>query len=200
MKPDKTFVITVDRPIACFDETVRHLTEEGIEWERFDGLDNQKCRLAPVETFDLDRVGERIAAKHIAACLTHWACWKVCSHLPGDVFWLLEYDVRMVDGWREKYARAMSVMPSDWDVIFLGSCCCDGRETKHIGENVYEVKYPLCGHAWAVRKKALPVLLREHQRIYAPLDIALVFGALPKLRVFTILDPIVVQAGQQLPP
>lgn len=200
MKPDKTFVLTVDRPLRLFDETASHLTKEGIEWERFNGLDNQKLRLTPVDTFDIDRVGERIGPKHVAACLTHWTCWKVCSHLPGDVFWILEYDVRMVPDWQAQYDRAMSVLPQDWDVLFLGSCCCAGRETNHIGENVYEVKYPLCGHAWAVRKKALPVLLGEHQRIYAPLDIALVFGALPKLKVFTILDPIVTQAGTPLPP
>lgn len=196
----RTFVLTVDREIKRFNDTSDHLNARGIKWERFNGMDNQLCRLNPVDTFDFDRVGERIAAKHVAACLSHYMLWKVMSYLPENEFLALEYDVRLPDDWQDQYSRAMSVIPDDWDVLFLGSCCTAGRETRHIDENVYEVKYPLCGHAIAYRKRALPVLLREHQRIYAPLDIALVTGAFQKLRVYTILPAIVHQHGTFTPP
>lgn len=196
----RTFVLTVDRDIKRFDETAAHLDSLGIAWERFNGVDNQLCRLNPVDTFDLDRVGERIGPKHVAACLSHFLLWKVMSYLPEDEFLVLEYDARLPADWPEQYERAMSVMPDDADVIFWGSCCCAGRETRHVAENVYEVRYPLCGHAIGYRKKALPTLLKEHQKIYAPLDIALMFGALPKLRVYTILPAIIEQAGTPLPP
>lgn len=195
----RTFVLTVDREIKRFNETAEHLNELGIPWERFDGIDNQLCRLNPVDTFDFDRTGDRIAPKHVAACLSHWTLWKVMSYLPENEFLVLEYDVRLADDWQEQYSRAMSVIPDDWDVLFLGSCCTAGRETTHIAENVYEVKYPLCGHAIAYRKPALSVLLREHQRIYAPLDIALYHGAFPKLRVYTVLPAIVHQHGTWAP-
>lgn len=196
----RTFVLTVNRPIKRYDDTIQHLDEQGIKWERFDGLDNQKCRLNSKETFDLDRAGERLEAKHVAATLTHFLCWKVCSYLPEDSFWILEFDVRMADGWREQYEKAMSVMPEDWQVIFLGSCCCKGRETKHISENVYEVHWPLCGHAIQVRQSALPTLLDVHQRINMPLDISLFYNSLPKLRVYTILPSIIGQHNTFLPP
>lgn len=195
----RVLCLTVDRPIQRFTETAAHLDNIGVKWERFDGLDNQICKLSPVECFDLDRAGERIGTKHVAACLSHYLLWKCMSMQPDDSFWVLEYDARLVDGWREKYEEAMSVMPDDWQVIFLGSCCCAGRETKHIGKNVYEVLYPLCGHAIMYRQSALSVLLKEQQRIYAPLDISLYYGAWQKLRVYTIIDPIVVQAGTPLP-
>jgi GR25 family glycosyltransferase involved in LPS biosynthesis len=196
----RTFVLTVDRPIARFDECAAHLDEQGIQWERFNGFDNQVCKLSPVKTFDFDRVGERIGPKHICATLSHYLVWQVMAYQSDDSFWLLEYDVRMMPDWRESYDTAMSVMPDDWDVVFLGSCCTAGRESRHIAGNVFEVKYPLCGHAIMYRRKALPVLLREHQDIYQPLDIAMMFQSLPKLRVYTILDPIVTQAGTYLPP
>lgn len=196
----RTFVLTVRRPIKRFDETTKHLDEIGVKWERFDGMDNQITRLQPLDTFDLDRAGEKIGAKHVAATLTHYLCWKVCSYLPEDSFWILEFDVRMADGWREQYEKAMSVMPDDWQIIFLGSCCCKGRETKHIAENVYEVHWPLCGHAIQVRQSALPILLDIHQKINMPLDIALYYMSLPKLRVYTILPRIVDQHATFLPP
>ncbi len=200
MNPPRTFVLTVDREIKCFNETAAHLNEMGVAWERFNGFDNQILKLNPVETFDLDRAGSRIAPKHIAATLTHYLVWKVMQYQPDDSFWVLEYDVRLPHDWKDTYQLAMAHLPEDWDIFFLGSCCCKGRNTSLIGGNVYKVEYPLCGHAMAIRKKALPTLLRNHQKINMPLDIALFYMTLPHLNVYTALPPIVVQAGAPLPP
>ncbi len=196
----RTFVLTVDREIKCFNETAAHLNEIGMQWERFNGFDNRVLRLNPVDTFDLDRAGSRIAPKHIAATLSHYLIWKVMSYQPDDSFWVLEYDVRMTPDWKDTYQLAFAHLPVDWDIFFLGSCCCKGRNTSLIGGNVYKVEYPLCGHAQMIRKKALPTLLREHQKINMPLDIAMFYNSLPKLNVYTALPPIVVQAGEPLPP
>jgi len=193
MKPPRTFVLTVNRHIARFDKTAAHLTESGLVWEPFYCMDNQICRLTPMDTFDVDRAGERIAPKHICAQMSHYMLWKVMTYLPEDMFWALEYDVVLVPDWRAKFDSAMSVLPDDWDMVFLGSCCCEYRENKPIAKNLFEVKYPLCGHAIMYRKKALHVLLEVHQKFYAPLDIALLNDSLPKLRVYTILPAMINQ-------
>jgi GR25 family glycosyltransferase involved in LPS biosynthesis len=190
----RTFVLTVDRPIKCFDETAAHLDEMGVSWERFNGFDNKICRLNAKDTFDLDRAGERLEAKHVAATLSHYLVWKVMSYQPDDSFWVLEYDVRLVHDWQQTYRLALANLPEDWDIFFLGSCCCKGRNTSLIGGNVYKVEYPLCGHAMMYRKKALPTLLKNHQKINMPLDIALFYMTLPYLNVYTALPPIVMQA------
>lgn len=200
MKIPRTFVITVNRHIPKYEETKIHLQEMGIPFEPFYGLDNEKCKLLPVDTFDTDRAGDKVCNYHIIGHLTHYMMWKVLSHMPEDAFWVLEYDVRMEPDWRERYDSAMAVLPDDWDVVFLGSCCTLNRPTTHIGNNLYEVHWPLCGHAMMFRKKALPVLLDVHQKVYAPLDIALFQDSLPKLRVYTILPRIVHQFDTTLPP
>lgn len=196
----KVWVLTVDRKIARFDVTIKHLNEQGIKWELFLGFDNERTKLTPVMTFDLDRAGERIGPKHIAATLSHMAIWYVQLYQPDDSFIVFEYDVELVSDWRSCYEEAMSVMPDDWDVVMLGSGCREGRETRHVAMNVYEVKYPLAGHAIMYRKKALPLLIREHQRIYQPLDIAMFFQSFPQLRVYTVVPPIANQRGTPLPP
>jgi GR25 family glycosyltransferase involved in LPS biosynthesis len=200
MELPRTFVLTVNRPIYRFDVTAKHLDEIGIKWERFNGFDNQICKLLPVDTFDLDRVGEKIGSKHIAATLSHYLIWKVMEYQPDDSFIVLEYDVELPSDWKARYDEAMANLPEDWDVLFLGSCCCKGRPTTHIAGNIYEVKYPLCGHAMMYRKKSLPILLQEHQKICMPLDVALFYQSFPKLRVYTALPPIVNQRGTPLPP
>ena len=200
MSLPRTFVLTVNRQINRFDVTAKHLNSLGIKWERFNGFDNQLLRMIPVDTFDLDRVGEKIGSKHIAATLSHYLIWKVMEYQPDDSFIVLEYDVELPNDYDERYREAIFNLPADWDILFLGSCCCKGRPTTHIGGNIYEIKYPLCGHAMMYRKKALPVLLHEHQKICMPLDVALFFQSFPKLRVYTALPPIVNQRGTPLPP
>jgi GR25 family glycosyltransferase involved in LPS biosynthesis len=200
MKLPRTFILTVNRPIKRFDDTCNHLNELGIKWEVFFGMDNQRCRLQPLDTFDLDRAGDKIGTKHVAATLTQYMLWKTMMFQKDDSFVALEFDVRFVPDWREQYEKAMSVMPDDWQVIFLGSCCCKGRDTKHIGENVYEVHWPLCGHALQIRQSALPTLLDEHQSISMPLDVAMFTNSLPKLRTYTLMPPICVQADTIVAP
>lgn len=196
----RTFVLTVNRPIRRFDETVKHLDEIGIKWEPFIGMDNQVCRLNSKDTFDLDRAGERLETKHVAATLTHYLLWKVMQYQPDESFVALEFDVRFVDGWQKQYEDAMSVLPDDWDILYLGSCCCKGRETYPVAKNLYDVRYPLCGHAIQYRTKSLETLLDVHQKINMPLDIAMFRNSLPKLRVYTILPRIVDQNNTFLPP
>lgn len=200
MNLPKSWVLTVDRDIARFDVTTAHLDSMGVKWERFNGYDNELTQLAPLLTFDLDRAGEKIGKKHIAATLSHMAIWYVQLYQSDDSFIVWEYDVELVPDFQAQFDRAMSVIPDDWDVVMLGSGCRAGRETKHIAENVYEICYPLAGHAMMYRKKALPILIKEHQRIYQPLDIAMYYQSFPKLRVYTIVEPIANQRGTPLPP
>ena len=196
----RTFVLTVRRPIKRFDETTKHLDEMGIKWERFDGMDNTVCKLLPVDTFDLDRAGEKIGPKHVAASLTHILLWKVMQYQADESFVALEFDVRFVDDWDLRFNAAMSVLPDDWDLVYLGSCCCKGRETFKVSNDLYDVRYPLCGHAILYRKKCLETLLNIHQKINMPLDIAMMMMSLPLLRCYTILPSIVEQHNTFLPP
>lgn len=196
----KVWVLTVERHIARFDATAKHLDELGIKWERFNGMDNTICRLNPIETFDLDRAGERIGPKHVAACLSHYLILKVMEYRKEDSWITLEYDARLPENYQERFAQIEKDLPDDWQIVHIGSCCCAGRPTKHIKGEVYEVLWPLCGHGTWVRKSALPVLLKECQRIYMPLDIMLFADVLPKLRSYTIIPPLVTQCGTPLPP
>lgn len=200
MNLPRTFVLTVGRPIKRFDDTAAHLDSLGIKWERFNGFDNQKCQLLPVRTFDLDRVGERIGPKHIAATLSHMAIWFVMSYQPADHFIVFEYDVRVQPNFAEQYAEVMANLPDDWQVVNLGACCCAGRTQEHVNGNIYRVAEPLCGHAMLYRKTALPILIREHQKIHQPLDIAIITQSWPLLRSFVVLPRIVEQHGTPLPP
>lgn len=200
MRLPRIWVLSVERHIQRYDDTSIHLDRLGIPFEKFNGFDNTKTRLLPMDSFDFDRVGEHIGPKHIAATLSHMAIWFVMSYQPDDHFIVFEYDVRIATNFAEQYAEVMENLPDDWQVCFLGSCCCAGRKQTQIKGNVYEVEMPLCGHALMYRKSALPILIREHQKIHQPLDIAMVTQSLPLLKTYVVLPRIVEQHGTPLPP
>jgi hypothetical protein len=189
-----------------YQKESQHLNERGISHEAFIGIDNSVMKLEAVDLYRtkdgkwLGQPNEKAGQKQVVACLSHYLMWKVMLHSPGDSFWGLEYDAEFPADWAAQYYQAIAVLPDDWDLVFLGSCCCKGKPTRHIGNNLYEVHYPLCGHAIMYRKKALPVLLDVHQKIWASLDIAMEYESLPKLRVYTILPRMVNQRATPLPP
>jgi GR25 family glycosyltransferase involved in LPS biosynthesis len=182
------------------------LDEQGIKWERFDGMDNKICKLQAVDTFDVDRAGERLEVKHVAATLTHYLLWQTMKYQSDESFVALEFDVRFVENWQVKFDIAMRDLPDDWDLVYLGSCCCKGRETYPVQTlfpdtlNLFDVRYPLCGHAIMYRKKCLETLLTIHQKINMPLDIAMFNLSLPLLRCYTILPSIIEQHNTELLP
>lgn len=196
----RAFVLTVKPSWNRWIDTELHLKSIGISADPFIGLDQKLFQVVPVMTFDVNVKGEKAGIKHVCSQMTHYLMWKVLSYLDGDSFLVLEDDAIFVEDWKQKYLDAISVLPEDWDVLFIGSCCTIGRDTKHIGKNLFEVKYPMCAHAIMYRKKALPILLECHQKVWAPLDIAMFFESLPRLKVYTILPRIVTQRDTVIPP
>lgn len=137
--------------------------------------------------------------KTIGSYLSHYILYNVCNALPDEYFLILEDDARFVDGWKEKLTQALKDVPDDFDALFIGSCCCGGQPTTHIKGEVFEVKYPLCGHAYIVAKKAISHFLKTQRDTDMPVDINLVHRTFPQLKIYTVLPRIVDQGKTPLP-
>ena len=131
--------------------------------------------------------------------LSHYMLWKVLSYLPEDEFWILEDDCRWDKDWLPRYQSAYSALPKDWDFVWLGSCCAYDKPQWCVDKNLYVVNFPMCTHAYMVRKKALPIMLEGCQKVWSPVDIAIVLDVAPKLKHFTIIPRIVDQYDTTLP-
>lgn len=186
----RAFVLTIKRRLPGFEAMQKALAALGITVEPFLGMDSAITRLDHLDTFDLDAPGGKIGLKGVTLCLHYYQMWRTLTYMEGDRFWVLEDDAEFCDDWRQQYDSAMAALPNDWDVVFMGSCCTDGRPKIPVGNNLFEVKWPMCTHSIMYRKKALPTLLEVHEKICAPIDIGMVLYSLPKLRVYTILPRI----------
>lgn len=200
----RTFVLTIRRNADKAKETMRLLGEAGIQAEPFHGLDAQVTGVNGTQwTYEVDYPGSNhhISEKKINMMLSYLMLWKTMSYLPDDAFLILEDDVRFDADWKRHWDEAMTHLPDDWDLIYLGNCCCQGRSDQDvIWGRLHRVKYALCTHAFAVRKKALGLLLEKCEKIWATIDIAIALECMPHLNCYAMLPRIADQVDMKLVP
>lgn len=199
----RTFILGIPRCSAKRAATMAHLESHGIIAEPFDGVDFEISGLRSRWPYERDRAdsGFNIGHKLVNLYLTHFMAWNVCLHLPDDVFVFFEDDVRFDDGWKAHFNSAIEHLPSDWDVLYIGSCCVEDHRGRHqVHDRLWEIRFALCCHAYAVRKAVLPSLIQACRKIFAPVDIAIITEVQPQLRRFAILPRIATQLDTVIPP
>lgn len=183
--------------------TLDHLRKEGIEVELFYGVDGRKSGLITSHTYELDHpgTGYRMGAKVVNLFLSHVLMWRVWEYLSGDSLMIFEDDVRFVPGWRDHFDFAWPALPSDWDILYVGSCCCmDKPGRQQVSGQLYRIREAMCTHAYAIRKKALPALLDATEKVYANVDIAMSLHALPRLNAYAFLPRLAEQFKTEIAP
>lgn len=185
------------------ERLTEHLKSRGIQWKPFFGCDAEKWGLTTLNTYEIDHPGSNavICQKHVGLHLSHYMLWQIHQETGEPVMTILEDDVVFAADWESQFTAAMQAMPSDWDIILVGSGhAMKHRPKSHIAGNVWEVMWPITTHAYMVNAKALPVLLKTQQHSGAPIDLALNFRTYPLLNVYTILPRIAEQHNTLIEP
>lgn len=178
-----------------------HFLSRGLIAETFNGIHGVTSGLRTIYPYERDAPGSgwNIGVKPVATWLSFYMLWAALNLQPDPYFLTLEWDCKLPENWRERTERAIENTPSDFDLLFLGSCCAQDKPKTHIAGEVWEVHYPVCGHATIIAKKALPVMLSTQRKVYAPIDISLALHTLPRLKVYTVLPRICDQFDTQIP-
>lgn len=198
----RTFCITLPEYPERRDKAKKHFQDRGMAVEFFDGIHAERAGLRTIHNYDVDHPGTNfnIGHKIVGIALSHIMLWSALKLLWDDHFMVLEDDCEVPENWHSRLSNAMRDVPADFDMLYPGSCCCDGKPKTLIAGEVHEVKYPLCTHGYIVARKALPVLLNAHRKIYGPVDCTMVFHAFPQLKVYTILPRIFSQFDTVIQP
>lgn len=197
----RTFCITM-ADSTRWQQTQEHFTAAGLTYEPFAAFDGPRSGLRTDWVYEIDhpKSGYKIGSKIIGIALSHISFWRAAAHFPEDYWMVLEDDAELLPGWQEAIATAITTAPTDWDMIYPGSCNCFDKPKEAVAPNLYRVRWPQCTHCYIVRRKALPTLLATNLRIWAPIDIALVMDSFPKLNIYTILPRVVAQRGTDIYP
>lgn len=121
------------------------------------------------------------------------------SHPEWSHIMYLEDDVRFVDGWLDRLNQAVLDVPTDFDFLFVSSCCTEGREQTHIRGEVWEVKYPQAPSCVIIANKCIPFILERCRDACKPFDVHLFDDVFPALKVYTILPRLGEQVDTYLP-
>lgn len=199
---DRELILTIPTNKERFATTQAHLKERGIHPEPFYGFDSSVTGLETTWKYEVDnpRTGYRMGPRTTNLYLSHYVMWKCMLYTSADSVLIMEDDVRFDEDWRDHMASALLNLPFDWDILYVGSCCCDERPKEQIRNRLYKTSFALCTHAYAVRRKALPVLLEKCNRFWSGVDIEMVMLALPYLKSFAILPRIAHQHNTIIAP
>ncbi|KAJ7788569.1 hypothetical protein B0H14DRAFT_2947991 [Mycena olivaceomarginata] len=132
------------------------------------------------ENFTLVPYSSRLPEYKILS-LSRIACWhshlsviqRVSTHRPNEVALILEDDVDMEEDITERLSAIWSLLPSDWDIIFLGHCW--SNESYHpplglssssdlsssVSTRLHPSHAPLCTHAYALSPTGAQRLLLD---------------------------------------
>jgi GR25 family glycosyltransferase involved in LPS biosynthesis len=197
----RPFVVTVREMPERTEFIQNHFKSFGVEAENFSGINGSIAGVRTEHTYEVDNPGSgwRIGHKEVATWLSFYMMWSAMIYMPEPYFWSLEWDCRFQTNWKARLESAILNTPKDFDMLFVGSCCCGAARRSHVMGEVWDVRYPVCGHSTIIAKKALPVLLETQRKIYAPLDLSLMYHSLPLLKVYTVLPRICDQFNTELP-
>lgn len=188
-----TFVVTVQEVPEKTRIIQEHFSAMGLNAENFNGISANESGLVTEHTYEVDNPGTgwRIGRKPTATWVSFYMLWSALNLLDYEYFFTLEWDSSLHPNWKERADKAMRDAPKDFDMLFLGNCCTrhgDGRIAgNHVVGDLYDVRWPMCGHGTIIAKKAIPIILETQRKIYAPLDISLAFHTFPKLKVLTLV-------------
>lgn len=198
----RAFVVTLQEMPEREAFIQNHFKSVGIEATSFNGIHGVTSGLRTTFPYEVDAPGSgwNIGVKPVATWLSFYMLYAACNLLPDEYVWLLEWDCRFPDNWRARVEQALKDVPPDFDMLFVGSCCCDGKPKTHHKGEIWSVKYPQCGHSLIVAKKAIPVVLQTQRKVYAPWDISLAFHTLPLLKAYVILPSVCSQFDTNLAP
>lgn len=185
----RPFCITVPEAFERTEFIRNHFAAVGFETEFFNGVSSRDSGLITKHLYEVDAPGSgyKIGHKEVAGFVSFYMAWTAMLYMPENHFWTTEFDCKYPPDWRRRVEQALKDVPPDFDLLYVGSCCCQGKPMKHVKGDVFEMNQMQCGHSTIIAKKALPVMLATQRKCYAPLDISLAFHTLHKLKCYAIL-------------
>lgn len=176
---------------------------EGIYVTRFNGWNNSVAGLRAIYPYEVDAPGSGylMGERQVGIYLSHWMLWNYLATKEADSFFIFEDDVIFKPGWKEEWLADLALLPPDWDLFYVGHCCVNGwADNARFSEHIWRTSKAQCLHAYMVRSKALRFMLEKTQKVWAPIDLALLWECQPHLNVFARIPRLVEQENTELPP
>src|SRR5687767_8949582 len=130
----RTFCITLPEYPERREKARAHFNERSVPAQFFDGIHAEKAGLRTIYSYEVDHPGSgfNVGFKIVGIALSHIMLWSAMNLLWDDHFFVIEDDCEFPPDWHSRLSAAMRDVPSDFDMLYPGSCCCEGKPQTHI--------------------------------------------------------------------
>ena len=211
----KIFCLTLKETPARRKYAEDHFKSHGLDVTFFEGIHAKNFGLNTVIPFMDDELHRNpnwkpgdsppyyITQGHVGCILSHYMLWKTLSYLPYDEYLIFEDDVVLCDNFDERFLDYKSRLPSDWQYVFVGHCCCPDENWRYKqAENIYTTSHPpLCTHAYMIKKEATKTLIETNSVAWSHIDIQIQKRTLwdHKLKYYVCIPPLADQISINWP-
>ena len=188
------FCLTLPEKPTRQQRAMNHLAEHGIAPVHFvSGINAAVMGLRTEFPYEYDNPGSgfNIGPHCVGIWLSHWAIWQIIAHLPTNHGLILEDDAKFDPGSKTRINQALQDVPQDFDWLFLGSCC--NGSSSHVKGEVWDVRYPMCFHAYVLSKNGAKKLSEKQLKEYAPIDNTTKLNSFDQMKVYTVLPSVAQQ-------
>jgi len=188
-----------------------HFKQHGLDVTFFEGINAKKFGLTTIIPYMDDQPNWKpgdgppyyITQGHVGCILSHHMLWKTLSYLPDEEFLILEDDVQLCEGFKDKFLDYKSRLPEDWQYVFVGHCCCPSEDWRcKQAENIYTTSHPpLCTHAYMIKKSSTQTLIDTNSVAWSHIDIQIQKRTLwdHKLKYYVCIPPLAEQISINWP-
>lgn len=182
-----------------------HFAERGVHAEFVWGLHKSTSGLITTHDYMVDRgpgspdegVPYQIGPHPTNIWIGHWMIWNALLLSREDAWFVLECDAKFPEDWVTAFRAALMLAPKNYDLIYMGSCCTNGRPKTPVvidwaahgalfqAQNppppgmfgptygLYQLHgtAPQCNHAYVVTRAAARILVQTLRKVWAPVDI-----------------------------
>ena len=199
----KCYIIGLKRLEEELNATCSLLEGHGFKPVKYWGFDGHITGLEETKhKYDKDEGGARsIGALSIGNVISQVSLWKALQALEPDAehYLVMEDDVRFnVDNPIERIEQAFSVLPDDWDLFYVG---CSGGfwciQEKY-DFDVCKIATAFTTHCFFIRRKALDFLIEKCEKVWAPIDLQIIFECAEHLNLYAFVPRIADQLDTEL--
>lgn len=209
IKPIALYLSDEEKWLKQYEHAKEYFAKSGMEdiyW--LNGVHARKWQIKGTGIYLLDNKPEEkfyVGDSNVGNFISQYMAYTVMDALDYTHYIYLEGDAQFVDGWKEKLAMALEDIPTDFDMLYAGNCCCKGKHGELVSERsgLYHYPkrdnanfwhyYPLCTHFYIIAKKAVPHMIKTQRDTANPTDISIARFALGDLNTYAILPTL---AGQ----
>lgn len=177
----KIFCLTLKDTPKRREYAENHFKQHNLDVTFFEGINAKNFGLTTTIPYMDDQPNWKpgdgpphyISQGHVGCILSHYMLWKTLSYLPDEEFLILEDDVVLCDGFKDKLMDCKSRLPNDWQYVFVGHCCLPPEEYQiKVTDNIITTLHPpMCTHAYMIKKESTKILIETNSLAWSHIDI-----------------------------